>query len=45
VVPDDRCELLCLDLDKAERLRVEWLDGELAVQLAARPGRCLIRRG
>jgi len=34
-VPDDRCELLCLDLDKAERLRVERLDGELAVKLAA----------
>jgi DNA-binding transcriptional ArsR family regulator len=34
-VPDDRCDLLCLDLDKAERLRVERLDGELAVRLAA----------
>jgi DNA-binding transcriptional ArsR family regulator len=35
-VPDDRCDLLCLDLDKAERLRLERLDGELAVRLAAR---------
>lgn len=34
-MPDDRCELLCLDLDKAERLRHERLDGELAVRLAA----------
>ena len=34
-MPDDRCDLLCLDLDKAERLRVERLDGELAVGLAA----------
>ena len=34
-MPDDRCELLCLDLDKAERLRVERLDGELATRLAA----------
>jgi DNA-binding transcriptional ArsR family regulator len=31
---DDRCDLLCLDLDKAERLRLERLDGELAVRLA-----------
>jgi DNA-binding transcriptional ArsR family regulator len=35
-VSDDRCDLLCLDLDKAERLRLERLDGELAVRLAAR---------
>jgi DNA-binding transcriptional ArsR family regulator len=34
-VPDDRCDLLCLDLDKAERLRGERLDGELATRLAA----------
>jgi ArsR family transcriptional regulator, lead/cadmium/zinc/bismuth-responsive transcriptional repressor len=34
-VGDDRCELLCLDLDKAERLRLERLDGEMAVRLAA----------
>jgi DNA-binding transcriptional ArsR family regulator len=33
-VSDDRCDLLCLDLDKAERLRLERLDGELAVRLA-----------
>jgi DNA-binding transcriptional ArsR family regulator len=32
---DDRCDLLCLDLEKAERLRRERLDGELAVRLAA----------
>jgi DNA-binding transcriptional ArsR family regulator len=31
---DDRCDLLCLDLEKAERLRRERLDGELAVRLA-----------
>jgi ArsR family transcriptional regulator, lead/cadmium/zinc/bismuth-responsive transcriptional repressor len=34
-VPDDRCDLLCLDLDKAERLRLGRLDGELAIRLAA----------
>jgi DNA-binding transcriptional ArsR family regulator len=34
-VSDDRCDLLCLDLDKAERLRRERLDGELAMRLAA----------
>jgi ArsR family transcriptional regulator, lead/cadmium/zinc/bismuth-responsive transcriptional repressor len=34
-VSDDRCELLCLDLDKAERLRLERLDAELAIRLAA----------
>ncbi len=33
-MPDDRCDLLCLDLDKAERLRLERLDGELAIRLA-----------
>ena len=32
---DDRCDLLCLDPDKAERLRLERLDGELAIRLAA----------
>ncbi len=32
---DDRCDLLCLDLDKAERLRRDRLDGELAARLAA----------
>ena len=32
---DDRCELLCLDVEKAERLRLDRLDGELAVRLAA----------
>jgi DNA-binding transcriptional ArsR family regulator len=35
-VPDDRCELLCLDLEKAERLRLQRLDGVLAGRLAAR---------
>ena len=33
-MPDDRCELLCLDLEKAERLRLERLEGELATRLA-----------
>jgi len=33
---DDRCDLLCLDLEKAERLRRDRLDGELAATLAAR---------
>ena len=32
---DDRCDLLCLDLEKAERLRLQRVDGELAVRLAA----------
>jgi DNA-binding transcriptional ArsR family regulator len=32
---DDRCDLLCLDLEKAERLRLYRLDGELAGRLAA----------
>lgn len=31
---DDRCDLLCLDLDKAERLRLQRVDGDLAVRLA-----------
>ena len=34
-MPDDRCDLLCLDLEKAERLRLQRVDGELAVRLAA----------
>lgn len=33
---DDRCDLLCLDLDKAERLRAELLDLGTAEQLARR---------
>jgi DNA-binding transcriptional ArsR family regulator len=33
-VPDDRCELLCLDLPRAERIR-ERLDPELAREAAA----------
>ncbi len=32
---NDRCDLLCLDLEKAERLRLQRLDGEQAVRLAA----------
>jgi ArsR family transcriptional regulator, lead/cadmium/zinc/bismuth-responsive transcriptional repressor len=32
---DDRCDLLCLDLPKAERLRTERLDGDLARRVAA----------
>ena len=35
-MPEDRCDLLCLDLEKAERLRLQRVDGELAVRLAAR---------
>jgi DNA-binding transcriptional ArsR family regulator len=35
LVSDDRCDLLCLDLEKAERLRLDRLDGELAIRLAA----------
>lgn len=34
-MPEDRCELLCLDLEKAERLRHDRLDGEVATRLAA----------
>jgi DNA-binding transcriptional ArsR family regulator len=34
-VSEDRCDLLCLDLEKAELLRLERLDGALAAQLAA----------
>lgn len=33
---NDRCDLLCLDLDKAERLRLQRLDCDLAATLAAR---------
>jgi DNA-binding transcriptional ArsR family regulator len=33
-VPDDRCDLLCLDIEKAELLRVQRLDGEVANRLA-----------
>ncbi len=32
---DDRCDLLCLDFEKAERLRGERLDGGGATVLAA----------
>lgn len=31
----DGCDLLCLDLAKAERLRLERLDGDTAFRLAA----------
>lgn len=34
-MPDDRRDLLCLDLEKAERLRLERLETDLAVHLAA----------
>jgi ArsR family transcriptional regulator, lead/cadmium/zinc/bismuth-responsive transcriptional repressor len=33
-VADDRCDLLCLDLEKAERLRRERLDPARAARLA-----------
>lgn len=33
---DDRCELLCLDLDKAERLRANRLNTKVADQAASR---------
>jgi DNA-binding transcriptional ArsR family regulator len=35
-MPDDRCDLLCLDLEKAERLRAERLDANHARVLADR---------
>ena len=35
-MPDDRCELLCLDLPKAERLRAERLPIDAAAGLAER---------
>jgi DNA-binding transcriptional ArsR family regulator len=34
-MPDDRCDLLCLDLPRAEELRKARLDRELADELAA----------
>ena len=33
---DDRCDLLCLDLPKAERLRAERLSADAAASLAER---------
>ncbi len=35
-MPDDRCDLLCLDLPKAERLRSERLSPGLAQDLSER---------
>jgi DNA-binding transcriptional ArsR family regulator len=35
-VPEDRCDLLCLDLSKAEALRSTRLSSELAQSLAER---------
>jgi ArsR family transcriptional regulator, lead/cadmium/zinc/bismuth-responsive transcriptional repressor len=35
-MPEDRCDLLCLDLPRAERLRRDRLDPEAAVAAAAR---------
>jgi len=35
-MPDDRCDLLCLDLPKAERLRAARLSHEAASELADR---------
>lgn len=37
---DDRCDLLCLDLAKAELLRAQRLDGETARALAERAKAC-----
>ena len=37
---DDRCDLLCLDLDKAERLRAERL-GEASARVLAERARAL----
>jgi DNA-binding transcriptional ArsR family regulator len=34
-VADDRCDLLCLDLEKAEGLRLGRLDADAAMELAA----------
>ena len=42
---NDRCDLLCLDLDKAERLRRERLDGAPAARLGDQARRWRIRRG
>jgi DNA-binding transcriptional ArsR family regulator len=39
-VADDRCDLLCLDLEKAERLRAERLD-ETSARLLAERARAL----
>jgi DNA-binding transcriptional ArsR family regulator len=33
-VGDDRCDLLCLDLEKAEQLRLQRIDGALAERVA-----------
>jgi len=33
-VLEDRCDLLCLDLEKAERLRLERLETDVAARLA-----------
>jgi ArsR family transcriptional regulator, lead/cadmium/zinc/bismuth-responsive transcriptional repressor len=35
-VPDDRCDVLCLDLPRAEQLRRQQLSAELAKAAAAR---------
>lgn len=35
-MPDDRCDLLCLDLPKAEHLRARRLDDDAARHLAER---------
>jgi DNA-binding transcriptional ArsR family regulator len=35
VMRDDRCDLLCLDLEEAEQLRTQRLDDEVANRLAA----------
>jgi ArsR family transcriptional regulator, lead/cadmium/zinc/bismuth-responsive transcriptional repressor len=35
-VPEDRCELLCLDLAKAERLRADRLDERASQRMAER---------
>ena len=39
-MPGDRCELLCLDLDRAERLRARLLDAAVA-ERAARHAKAL----
>lgn len=33
-MPDDRCDLLCLDFDKAERIRAHRLEDDRAARLA-----------
>jgi ArsR family transcriptional regulator, lead/cadmium/zinc/bismuth-responsive transcriptional repressor len=35
-VPDDRCDLLCLDLPRAEELRRRWLPAEVTEVMATR---------